>query len=115
MVEPLRVSIRQAFTGELLCEWARSEVGELRVWELKQRFCQVTASAEYFAWQLHNDRRPLKDYYFVSSIANNMEQGLHLFATKRRDDECETVKGLSDDGHSYAGTVVRGVLRGDSE
>ena len=31
------------------------------------------------------------------------------------DDECETVKGLSDDGHSYAGTVVRGVLRGDSE
>ena len=27
----------------------------------------------------------------------------------------ETVKGLSDDGHSYAGTVVRGVLRGDSE
>ena len=32
-----------------------------------------------------------------------------------RDDECDTVKGLSDDGHSYAGTVVRGVLRGDSE
>ena len=31
------------------------------------------------------------------------------------DDECDTVKGLSDDGHSYAGTVVRGVLRGDSE
>ena len=32
-----------------------------------------------------------------------------------REDECDTVKGLSDDGHSYAGTVVRGVLRGDSE
>ena len=32
-----------------------------------------------------------------------------------RDDDCETVKDLSDDGHSYAGTVVRGVLRGDSE
>ena len=32
-----------------------------------------------------------------------------------RDDECETVKGLSDDGHSYAGTVVRGVQKGDSE
>ena len=32
-----------------------------------------------------------------------------------RDEDCETVKGLSDDGHSYAGTVVRGVLRGDSE
>ena len=32
-----------------------------------------------------------------------------------RDDECDTVKGLSEDGHSYAGTVVRGVLRGQSE
>ena len=31
-----------------------------------------------------------------------------------QDDECETVKGLSDDGHSYAGTVVRGVLRGEN-
>ena len=30
-------------------------------------------------------------------------------------DECDTVKGLSEDGHSYAGTVVRGVLRGQSE
>ena len=27
----------------------------------------------------------------------------------------ETIKGLSDDGFSYAGTVVRGVLREDSE
>ena len=32
-----------------------------------------------------------------------------------RDNEWETVKGLNDDGRSYAGTVVRGVLRGDSE
>ena len=32
-----------------------------------------------------------------------------------RDDECDTVKGLSEDGHSYAGTVVRGVLRGQSD
>ena len=31
------------------------------------------------------------------------------------DDDDETVKAVSDDGHSYAGTVVRGVLRGDSE
>ena len=84
MMEPLRVSIRQAFTGELLCEWARSEVGELRVWELQQRVCQVTASEEYFAWQLHDARRLLRDHYFVASIANNMEQGRSLFATKRQ-------------------------------
>ena len=31
------------------------------------------------------------------------------------DDDGATVKGYSDDGHSYAGTVVQGVLRGDSE
>ena len=30
-------------------------------------------------------------------------------------DDDETVKAVSDDGHSYAGTVARGVLRGDSE
>ena len=30
-------------------------------------------------------------------------------------DDDETVKDYSEDGHSYAGTVVRGVLRGDSE
>ena len=72
MVETVRVSIRLAFTGELLCEWARSEVGELRVWELKQRFCQVIASEEYFAWQLHDDRRLLKDHYLVANIASNL-------------------------------------------
>ena len=31
------------------------------------------------------------------------------------EDDVETVRAYSDDGHSYAGTVVRGVLRGDSE
>ena len=40
MEEPVRVAIRHGFTGELLCEWARSEVGERRVWELRLEFCQ---------------------------------------------------------------------------
>ena len=31
------------------------------------------------------------------------------------DDDDATVKEASDDGHSYAGTIVRGRLRGDSE
>ena len=48
-----------------------------------------------------DDRRSLE-------VFSSLDSALH-------DDECETVKGLSDDGHSYAGTVVRGVLRGDSE
>ena len=41
-------------------------------------------------------------------VNSSLDSALH-------DDECETVKGFSYDGHSYAGTVVRGVLRGDSE
>ena len=38
-----------------------------------------------------------------------------LLDSAPQDDECETVKGFSDDKHSDAGSVVRGVLRGDSE
>ena len=41
-------------------------------------------------------------------VFSSVDSALH-------DDECETVKGLSDDGHSYAGTVVRAALRGDGE
>ena len=43
------------------------------------------------------------------------EDALTSISSAIRDDECDTVKGLSEDGHSYAGTVVRGVLRGLSE
>ena len=43
----------------------------------------------------------------VQEVNSSLDSALH--------DDSETVKGLSDDGHSYAGTVVRGVLRGDSE
>ena len=39
---------------------------------------------EYFAWQLHDDRRLLKEDHFVVNIANNEETGLSLFAIKRR-------------------------------
>ena len=80
----MKVSIRLAFTGEILYEGDSSEVGELRVWELKQRFCRVTNSDEYFAWQLYDDGRLLKDHHFVANIATNAEAGLPLFAIKRR-------------------------------
>ena len=32
-----------------------------------------------------------------------------------RDDDAATIKEISDDGHSYDGTIVRGGLRRDSE
>ena len=57
----------------------------------------VQANAEIY----EDDRRSLE-------VITSLDSALH-------EDECETVKGLSDDGHSYAGTVVRGILRGDSE
>ena len=31
------------------------------------------------------------------------------------EDDVETIRAYSDDGHSYAGTIVRGVLRGNSD
>ena len=31
------------------------------------------------------------------------------------DDDVETIRAYSNDGHSYAGTIVRGVLRGNSD
>ena len=54
----------------------------------------------------------------AGSIEDAYERGRHVNSSldsAMRDDDDETVKGLSDDGHSYAGRVVRGVLRGDSE
>ena len=54
----------------------------------------------------------------VGSIEDTHESGRLVNSSldsAMHDDDDETVKGLSDDGHSYAGTVVRGVLRGDSE
>ena len=41
-------------------------------------------------------------------VISSLESALH-------DDDDATVKVASDDGHSYAGTIVRGGLRGDSE
>ena len=64
---------------------------------------------------------PRSQQMVVQTNAGNFEDdrgSLEVVSSQNsalHDDECETVKGLSDDGHSYAGTVVRGVLRGDSE
>ena len=83
MGEPVVLSIRLATTGELLGQWTSAEVGDLRVWELKRLLCQVTDSAEYFSWQLHDYKCLIKDNFFVSDLGN-MEQGLSLFATRRQ-------------------------------
>ena len=45
----------------------------------------------------------------------NRQVNSSLELSLRDDDDDATVKEVSDDGHSYAGTIVRGGLRGDSE
>ena len=80
----MKVAIRLALTGEILYECDSAEVGEMRMWELKQHFCLVGDSDEYFAWQLYDDTRLLKDHYLVTNIAKNAETELSLFAIKRR-------------------------------
>ena len=54
----------------------------------------------------------------AGSIEDTRERGRQVNSSldaARYDDDEETVRAYSDDGHSYAGTIVRGVLRGDSE
>ena len=52
---------------------------------------------------------------FIEEACGSDRQVYSSLDSALHDDDSETVKGFSDDGHSYAGTVVRGVLRGDSE
>ena len=54
----------------------------------------------------------------ADSIEDTRERGRQVNSSLDAapyDDDEETVRAYSDDGHSYAGTIVRGVLRGDSE
>ena len=58
---------------------------------------------------VHSDAGTVEDVYgSVRHVNSSLDSALH-------NDDSETVEGFSDDGHSYAGTVVRGILRDDSE
>ena len=61
MGEPLCISIRHAMSGELLCELAGSEVGKLRVWELRLQFCQEQETLPFFGWIFLHEERILDD------------------------------------------------------
>ena len=75
--------------------------------ETQQPFASSSSGSQQMAVQL--DAESLEDARGSAQEVNSvLDSALH-------DDDSETVKGFSDDGHSYAGTVVRGVLRGDSE
>ena len=58
---------------------------------------------------VHSDADIIEDTdKYNRQVNSSLDSALH-------DDDDETDKDVSEDGHSYAGTVVRGVLRGDSE
>ena len=75
--------------------------------DTQQLFASSSSGSQQMVVQL--DAGSFEDAHVGAQKANSvLDSALH-------DDDSETVKGFSDDGHSYAGTVVRGVLRGDSE
>ena len=75
--------------------------------EALQPFASSSSGSQQMVVRL--DAESLEDARGSAQEVNSvLDSALH-------DDDSETVKGFSDDGHSYAGTVVRGVLRGDSE
>ena len=87
-------------------QFAQSEDADGLVLAQTQRPC-VSSSSRSQQMVVQSDAGDENDRGCVD-VFSSLDSALH-------DDECDTVKGLSDDGHSYAGTVVRGVLRGDSE
>ena len=62
----MRLAIRSALTGDILYERDYAAEVELRVWQLRQHFCQAIGATAYFAWPLFEDHRLLKDHYFVA-------------------------------------------------
>ena len=51
----------------------------------------------------------------IEDTGDGNRQGNSSLESAFLDDYDATVKEASDDGHSYAGTIVRGRLRGNSE
>ena len=80
MVEPLCISIRHAISGELLCELAGSEVGELRVWELRLQFCQEQETLPFFGWIFLHEERVLDDAALVAEYREDPLSGSILHA-----------------------------------
>ena len=72
-----------------------------------------TSGALGFTFSTHRDGHLSLSSQEDSDARNRQVNSSQLLAL--RDDDAATVKEISDDGHSYDGTVVRGGLRRDSE
>ena len=80
----MRLAIRSALTGDILYERDYAAEEELRVWQLRQHFCLAIGATAYFAWQLFEDHRLLKDHYFVANSVRDAKDEISLLAIQRR-------------------------------
>ena len=71
--------------------------------ETQQPFASSSSRSQQMVVQL--------DAESLEEDRESAQEGNSVLESALHDDDSETVKGFSDDGHSYAGTVVRGVLK----
>ena len=83
----------------------------MTIWVREQRRILPTASSSSRSQQLVVQ----SGAGFVEDTHGGDRQVNSSLDAVSHDDDVETVRAYSDDGHSYAATIVRGVLRGDSE
>ena len=95
----MKLVIRSALTGDILYERDYVAVEELRVWELRQHFRLAIGATAYFAWQLFDDHRLLKDHYFVANVVKDAFVPLFSIAVRRSStifwSPCKAVPPLS--------------------
>ena len=61
------ISIRLATTGEVLFTEAYDPLDDLRVWELRMRFCRAVKNTAFFAWIFFHEQVLVDDAAFVSA------------------------------------------------
>ena len=75
----MAISIRLATTGEELFTEAYEPVNDIRVWELRLRFCDEMKSTPFFAWVFFHEQMLVDDASLVSAYLVDQHPGNILF------------------------------------
>ena len=75
----MAISIRLATTGEELFTEAYDPVNDIRVWELRLRFCHDMKSTPFFAWVFFHEQMLVDDASLVSAYLVDQHPGNILF------------------------------------
>ena len=75
----MAISVRMATTGETLFTEAYDPVNDLRVWELRLRFCHKNRSTPFFAWVFFHEQRLADDAALVSAYSSDPHTGSIIF------------------------------------